>query len=83
MLLYLFSSSLFADALYDQAPQIAAEAVNNAAGGGLQFIFNKSNKTVVIELGDFIPTRYTLNPGEHTIAIVTTDRQAITIRSAD
>lgn len=79
----LISTSLLADTAFNKMPQVASEAAVNAQSGGLQFIFNKSNKTVVIELGDFFPTPYKLAPGENTIAVVSSDRQAITIRSAE
>jgi hypothetical protein len=82
-LLCLFSTTLLADSASDKAQQIAGKALTNTKAGGFQFIYNKSNRYVVIELGDFFPTPYRLAPGETTMAYVSTDRQAITIRSAD
>ncbi len=81
--LCLLNNNAFADSIYNKMPQVAAESAVNAQSGGLQFIYNKSNKTIVIELGDFFPTPYKLAPGESTIAVVSSDRQAITIRSAE
>lgn len=78
----LISTNLLADPVFDKAPKIAADSAINVQSGGLQFIFNKSDKTVVIELGDFFPTPYKLDPGQSTIAVVSSDRQSITIRSA-
>ncbi|MBL7480420.1 hypothetical protein [Legionella bononiensis] len=79
----LLSTSVFANDVYTKVPQIASESAVNSLDGGLQFIYNKSNKTVIIELGDFFPTPYKLAPGESTIALVSSNRQAITIRSAE
>lgn len=73
----LFTFSLMGSAL------AAQEATNEGTHGGLQFLFNKTNKTIVIEIGDFLPTPYRLGPGESAAAVVTTDRQAITIRSVE
>ena len=56
-------------------------SANLFAGGGLQLIFNKSNKTVVIALGDWFPTPYTIGPGQSSVVYVSTDQQAITIQS--
>jgi hypothetical protein len=60
----------------------AEDSIKAVSGGGLQLIYNKTNKTVVVELGDWFPTPYKLAPGQSTMAYVSTDRQAITIRSA-
>ena len=79
----LVNTNLFANEIDDKMIKSASESAVNLQGGGLQFIYNKSNRTVVIELGDFFPTPYKLEPGQSTIAVVSSDRQAITIRSAD
>ncbi|KTD42515.1 hypothetical protein [Legionella quateirensis] len=79
----LLSTNVFADDVYTNVPKIASESAVNSLSGGLQFIYNRSNKTVIIELGDFFPTPYKLAPGDNTIAVVSSDRQAITIRSAE
>lgn len=59
----------------------ANSAQQTTLGSGLQTIKNSSNKTVVIALGDFFPTSYTLAPGETKIVSVSTDRQHINIVS--
>ncbi len=72
LLLALFTTSL-----------VAAEIPKLSENGGMQFIKNDSNRTVVIALGDFFPTPYTLAPGSSTIAYVSTNRQKITIMAVD
>jgi hypothetical protein len=70
-LILMFSSSL-----------VVAENDKNLKSG-LQLVENFSDKTVVIEIGNFLPTSYRLSPGQSTVVYVSSDRQTITIRSAE
>lgn len=81
-LVILFSTTLFAEDSFEKSGQVAADSINSTSGGGLQFIFNKSDKTIVIAFGNFFPTSFTLKPGENTVIPVSSDRQNIIIHSA-
>jgi hypothetical protein len=58
-----------------------AEEEKTQLNSGIQYIVNHSDRTVTVAIGDFVPTPYTLAPGEATVAYVSSDRQTITIRT--
>lgn len=74
-----FRAGLIVALLY--STQVGAAAESQGLKSGLQVLSNKTDKTVTIEIGDFLPSRYTLAPGQSTIAYVSTDGQTITIRA--
>lgn len=60
---------------------VLAEEDTKRLNSGIQYIVNKTDRTVTVAIGDFVPTPYTLAPGESTVAYVSSDRQTITIRA--